>query len=154
MPLFIRRTNGGEIEKICLLCGDDVPQSFNACPRCNVIEETFAPLEELDPNGTAPHTSGAKLDAGKPRVSLVLGDFSRALTEVANVGTFGANKYIDHGWLDVPNGIERYDDAKLRHYLKRNTGETHDPDSGLLHAAHEAWNALAVLELMLRQNKI
>lgn len=31
--------------------------------------------------------------------------------------------------------------------------EERDPDSGLLHAAREAWNALAVLELMLREKE-
>lgn len=107
--------------------------------------------DECDPHGTDAHTPGAKLDAGKPRVGLVLGAFASALMEVAKVGTMGAAKYTDDGWLSVPNGVSRYDDAGLRHTLKRLAGEELDPDSGLLHAAHEAWNALAVLELMLRE---
>lgn len=108
-------------------------------------------MTETDPNGTNPHSPGAKLDSGKPRPGLVLGDFANALAAVTAIGTFGANKYTDHGWLSVPNGIERYEDAQMRHYLKRKRGEQYDPDSNLLHLAHEAWNALAVLELTLRE---
>lgn len=108
---------------------------------------------ETDPHGRDQHTPGAKLDLGKPRAGLVLGDFSQALTEVIKVGTFGADKYTDHGWLDVPDGEERYTDAMLRHYLYEESGEVLDPDSGLLHAAHAAWNALARLELhIIRKN--
>ena len=106
---------------------------------------------ESDPNGKAAHEPGAKLDHGKILASLVFGDFSRALEAIAEVGTFGAEKYTPHGWLHVHNGINRYDDAKLRHFLKRHQGEAIDPQSGLLHAAHEAWNALAHLELLLRE---
>jgi hypothetical protein len=109
-----------------------------------------AQTTEVDPNGVGAHTSGAKLDAGKNRVSLVLGGFARALEEVSRVGTFGANKYTDNGWIEVPNGIERYTDALGRHLLKECQGELTDPDSNLMHAAHLAWNALARLDLMLR----
>lgn len=104
-----------------------------------------------DPNGIDQHAPGAKLDNGKPRHGLVLGAFSNALTEVAKVGTFGANKYSDNGWLSVPNGLARYTDAMLRHHFAEAGGEELDEDSGLHHAAHRAWNALAVLELALRE---
>lgn len=110
-------------------------------------------MSEKDPNGMDPHTPGAKLDAGKLRAGLVLGDFARALTEVVKVGTHGAEKYAASGWLQVPDGLTRYEDARLRHYLKRAAGESIDPDSGLLHLAHEAWNLLAVLELAVRQRE-
>ena len=53
----------------------------------------------------------------------VLKDFSLALLAVAEVGTFGANKYTRGGWQSVPNGIERYEDAFWRHLLQ----ERHDP---------------------------
>lgn len=106
---------------------------------------------ETDPNGLSAHSPGAKLDAGKPMVSMVLGGFARALMEVSKVGTFGAKKYTPNGWMTVPDGIQRYADAKVRHQLYEAMGETHDSCSELLHAAHEAWNALAKLELMLRE---
>lgn len=105
--------------------------------------------EEKDPYGIEQHAPGSKLDAGKILAG-VLADFSLALTEVAKVGTFGANKYSRGGWQSVPDGITRYSDALWRHLL----AERHEPDaqdSGLLHAAHLAWNALARLELMMRK---
>lgn len=110
-------------------------------------------VQDTDPTGRSAHEPGAKLDAGKPRTSLVLGDFAHALNEVVKVGTFGANKYTDHGWLSVPNGIQRYDDALLRHWIEARSGNDVDPDSGLLHLAHVAWNALAVLELEIRKRE-
>lgn len=99
----------------------------------------------------AHHKPGLKLDAGKPRLSLVIMDFARALQEVSKVGTFGADKYTAGGWVSVPNGEQRYTDAMLRHLLQEATGETLDQESGLYHAAHTAWNALARLDLMLRE---
>lgn len=106
---------------------------------------------EQDPLGFDPHDPGAKLDHGKPRVGLVLQGFARALWKVSEVGTFGANKYTDNGWMVVPNGKERYTDAGMRHFLKEAMGEEFDQDSHIEHLGHEAWNALAKLELALRE---
>jgi hypothetical protein len=97
------------------------------------------------------HRPGAKDDAEKPRLGLVLGGFPRALRAVGEIGTFGARKYTDNGWISVPDGEARYTDALLRHLLADFEGETLDPESGHTHAAHAAWNALARLELALRE---
>ena len=83
----------------------------------------------------------------------MLGNFARALIEVSEVGTYGAKKYTSHGWLTVPDGIERYDEAMMRHWLKEKAGESCDVDTGLLHQTHLAWNALARLDLMLREKE-
>jgi hypothetical protein len=106
--------------------------------------------KEKDPLGKDPHEPGAKLDQGKVRVGLLFNDFPRALLEVSKVCTIGAKKYTDHGWLSVPNGIQRYNDAKNRHILNGAISEI-DEEYGLLHLAHEAWNTLAELELRLRE---
>lgn len=111
---------------------------------------TFHP-READPNGYEANKPGAKLDAGKNRLGLVLGGFSRALQEVGEVGTVGAEKYTDNGWISVPNGIDRYTDAMYRHLFAESNGELVDEQTGLHHAAHAAWNALARLDLILRQ---
>lgn len=111
-------------------------------------------MNEVDPTGKDQHEPGAKVDANKPRASLVLNDFASALWNVAAVGTFGAQKYTDHGWLEVPNAKQRYEDAGYRHKLMRAMGEEFDQDSGLLHLAHEAWNALAVLEFACRERRL
>lgn len=140
-------------------CGDDLILITNdRGTAARYYAHRFEPVAatvagETDPTGRDQHSPGAKVDAGKLRAGLVLGDFSRAITAVVEVGTFGANKYTAHGWIEVPNGLARYEDAKLRHMLKRNLGEERDPDSGLLHLAHEAWNALATLDLYLREQE-
>ena len=110
------------------------------------------PATEVDPHGKNAHTPGAKLDSGKIRPNLILSHMPRALMAVAEIGTFGANKYTDGGWLSVPNGFDRYTAAMDRHRLKEAL-ESSDPDSGLLHQAHLAWNALARLELLLREKE-
>lgn len=114
------------------------------------LVETFAPVES-DPTGRTAHEAGAKLDYGKNRLGLVVGGFSRALQAVGEVGTYGANKYTDNGWIEVPDGVNRYTDAMYRHLMKEAGGEQRDEDTELLHAAHAAWNALARLDLMLRE---
>jgi hypothetical protein len=98
-----------------------------------------------------PHQPGAKLDDGKVRLDLVFNGFANALNEVAKVATFGAEKYTEDGWVTVPDGIKRYTAAMHRHLNAEARGEINDPESDLSHAAHSCWNALAVLELMLRK---
>jgi hypothetical protein len=108
-------------------------------------------MNQLDPLGKDAHEPGAKLDAGKLRAGLVLGDFSYALQEVARVGTYGANKYTARGWMQVPNATNRYSDALWRHLLEDARGLVLDEESGLQHLAHAAWNILAVLELRRKE---
>lgn len=108
---------------------------------------------ESDPYGKGVHEPGAKNDAGKNRLALVLGGFTRAIQAVGEIGTAGAKKYTDRGWLDVPEGFDRYSDALMRHLTKEWEGELLDPISGQLHAAHAAWNALARLELLLLESE-
>lgn len=111
-------------------------------------------VQESDPHGKDPHEKGAKLDSGKIRPELVLGQFPRALIEVVKVGTYGAKKYTDNGWLEVPDGERRYDDAGMRHWLYEHTGQQCDQDTGLTHLAHQVWNCLARLELQLRRQEL
>jgi len=99
-------------------------------------------------------TGAIKYDAGKaPIFRGVVSYFPRAVAAVAAVSGFGANKYAWHGWEGVDDGINRYSDAMVRHLLREGEGEVLDPDSGLLHAAHTAWGALARLELILRNRE-
>lgn len=107
-------------------------------------------MEEKDPLGVQQHDPGAKLDEGKVLAG-ILCDFGLALLEVSKVGTFGAKKYSRGGWQSVQNGQLRYTDALFRHLLIERY-EDIDPDSEICHAAHLAWNALARLELKMREN--
>lgn len=104
------------------------------------------------------HAPGAKCDYSKNRLDLVLGGFSLALQEVGKVGTFGAKKYTDNGWMHVPDGINRYKSALLRHYFEDAAGHKTDDEiefnnKKLHHMAAVAWNALAALDLMLRKEE-
>ncbi len=92
-------------------------------------------MAETDPYGKDQHEPGAKVDAGKNRLGLVLGGFALALEQVGWIGTFGAEKYSPNGWLSVPDGQERYKDALYRHLLAYERGEDVDKDSDLLHLA-------------------
>ena len=94
--------------------------------------------------------NGEKHDQGKPKTGLMMRDFAQALTAVAEVATFGAEKYgSPSGWQNVEDAQNRYEDALCRHLLGKNINEI-DDESGLLHLAHCVWNALAILELKLK----
>ena len=107
--------------------------------------------DQKDPNGLDAHSPGAKLDAGKPDLTL-LQQLDKALCAVAEVMEYGARKYTRGGWQEVPDGIRRYTAAELRHIFKEEI-ESHDPETDLLHAAHGACNALFRLELILRKQE-
>lgn len=100
----------------------------------------------------APATDPAqaqKKDAGKaPMWRGLMAYFAHALHAIALVSLFGYKKYGSWGgWINVPDALSRYEDALLRHTAAMACGEVIDPESGLHHAAHRAWCALAVLEL-------
>lgn len=117
-----------------------------------MLEAEYKKLTEKDPNGRNPHEPGAKLDAGKPAVFRGLIDyFPRACLSVAGVSSFGAAKYAWKGWESVPDGFNRYSDALSRHLLGESIDGKRDPETGLLHAAQVAWNAMARLELLLKE---
>jgi hypothetical protein len=93
---------------------------------------------------------GTKYDEGKvPVFRGMLVQFPRAMEAVAALSARGAIKYSWSNWRWVPDGVDRYSDAMVRHLLAEAKGEVHDPDTGLPHAWATAWNALARLELML-----
>lgn len=108
-------------------------------------------LDEYDPGGISQHAPGAKLDAGKADMSL-LQDFGLAIEAVAEVATFGADKYSRGGWQHVDDGVNRYTAAMQRHFFQERYAML-DEDSQLMHAAQVAWNALARLELIRRDMK-
>ena len=85
---------------------------------------------------------GRKDDNEKIRMDLLPFE---ALEAVAEVLTRGTRKYSDNGWQTVENGERRYLGAMLRHLAARERGEMTDPESGLLHAAHMAADALFIL---------
>src|SRR3990172_1496625 len=108
---------------------------------------------EKDPNGIQKGEPGAKLDANKiPVTRGCLHYFPRALLAVAELSGLGARKYSWKGWEKVSDGINRYGDALGRHELAiEGDFQRRDKDTGALEATAVAWNALARLELILRE---
>lgn len=74
------------------------------------------------------------------------------IKEVVKVYHFGASKYSPNTWQQLENGYERYKAALFRHLIAYEEGETHDPESGLHHLAHMAWNGLAMLYFALKKS--
>ena len=108
---------------------------------------------EKDPYGKQQGQPGAKLDSGKAPVARgALHYFPRAITAVAQLSGIGAKKYSWKGWEEVPDGLNRYGDALARHELRiEGDFSKRDPDTGVLECTAVAWNALARLELLLRE---
>lgn len=90
-----------------------------------------------------------KFDQEKTRMELLP---LAALEEVAKILTFGAAKYKENSWQKLKNGKTRYKGALLRH-LTAMEKQKIDPESGLLHAAHLATNALFILYLEMQEVK-
>jgi len=86
---------------------------------------------------------GVKFDANKPRMDLL---DAHAITQLAQVLTFGAQKYEAHNWR---RGISksRLIAAALRHLFAYLGGEDKDPESGLSHVAHAMCCAMFLLGL-------
>jgi len=112
-------------------------------------------MNEVDPNGISAKEPGSKLDAGKSPIYAGLIDyFPRACSAVAHVSDVGARKYTWKGWESVPNGVVRYSDALVRHLVGASIEGPVDSETGLDHAAQVAWNAMARLELILREKDV
>jgi len=133
--------------------GPDPPEAkAEVCPEHKTLLKSD--LGESDPNGKQVNEPGAKMDAGKVDMTY-LGYFPNALKAVAEVSQWAhdVKGYPRNGWATVPDGVNRYSAALIRHWLAEYGDRPGDRESGLLHAAHLAWNALARLELMLVKHK-
>ena len=96
--------------------------------------------------------SDGKADTGKAMMSLMAVQFGDMNKQIAEVLTFGAEKYpkpITHdSWKTVPEGRRRYIDAALRHFhMYFVEGEELDPESGKHHLAHMMTNLHFIYEL-------
>ena len=83
-----------------------------------------------------------KYDEGKRDYTLLP---INELEQVLDVLEFGATKYKPNAWKDVPNGLERYKKAMLRHMMCYLKGEYNDRESGLSHLSHLATNVLFIM---------
>lgn len=101
---------------------------------------------ELSPVEDIKWDTGLRFNEGKLRYDLLPPD---AIEEVVKVFTMGAKKYTDRNWeLGMP--WMTIVASLKRHMAAWELGELKDTESGLLHTAHLAWNALALLTYELR----
>ena len=84
---------------------------------------------------------GSRYNEGKIRHDLLE---PWAIDKLAEVFSFGAKKYQDHNWL---KGMKwsRITASLKRHLNAYEKGIDYDEETGLLHAAHVAWNSMALL---------
>lgn len=67
------------------------------------------------------------------------------IEDIVRVYTEGAKKYVENSWQDIPDGFNRYLGATMRHLVAYTKGERFDSDTGCMHLAQVAWNAIALL---------
>lgn len=79
-----------------------------------------------------------KDDSLKVKVSLVESDF---ILGIAQVATFGANKYEKDNWKKCED-LDRYKDATLRHFFEYLKGNKKDEETGLSHLYHASCNLM------------
>jgi hypothetical protein len=124
--------------KLCPACGHEWHLGQN---RCGVLCSSGADCHPC----TCDDSKAAKADTGKP-AGFAMIPFD-AIAELADVYTYGAEKYQRDSWRNVPGAVDRYYDALQRHLGAWTKGEERDPESGRRHLAHALWNVVAVLEL-------
>ena len=121
----------------CRSCNQPLPPGYNLGLICSSCVDALRP------------TGGLKYDAGKLRYDLVPPHVIKA---IADVLTYGADKYAPNSWQTVSNGETRYTAAMMRHFEAYREGEELDPETGKSHLSHCLCN-LAFL-LWFQQNRL
>lgn len=93
---------------------------------------------------------GMKFDTGKLQYHLIPPETLKALAEVL---TFGAQKYAPNNWQLVEDGETRYLDALMRHLEAYRSGELIDNDSMCPHLSHVLTNAAFLHYLTTKDQK-
>ena len=83
-----------------------------------------------------------KFDNGKLRWDLLPWN---SVEQIVDVLTYGEDKYSEDSWKQVDDAENRYFAALMRHLIAYKQGEDVDQESGRLHLAHVATNALFLL---------
>ena len=92
---------------------------------------------------------GKKYDSSKPRMYLLP---PKAVVEVSNVLTFGAEKYDEENWRKLDNLQNRYTGGALRHIFAHLDGELKDEETNYSHLAHAICCLLFKLEIELEKD--
>lgn len=110
------------------------PFNFNIMAQDIPVKNEPPPFEGMVQKGRRDNQGKLRYDLLEPY----------ALEKLVEVFTFGATKYADHNWLqglkwsNITASLER-------HLAAYKMGEDYDKETGKLHAAHIAWNAMALL---------
>ena len=80
-----------------------------------------------------------KYDEDKVRMDLVP---LECIESIAKVLTYGADKYEENSWQELPDFWKRYKAALLRHLTALDKGELIDKESGLYHIDQVLTNAM------------
>ena len=144
----------------CCVCGIALPVGLQVCEDCEseisfeatgLCADSWDSLRESLLNSIHIDwdlTDGIKHDQDKVRMHMLPWD---AIYSVAEIMEHGAKKYTEDNWKTIKDP-RRYESAMLRHYVDVQKGEDIDPDSGLLHWAHIACNALFRLHFAIEEN--
>jgi hypothetical protein len=100
---------------------------------------------DVDETGTYGYVEpggGMKFDEDKLRMELIDPYF---IEEVAEVLSYGAEKYDENSWQLLEDAERRYKGALLRHLYAYLRGELDDDESGLKHLQHAATNIMFLL---------
>jgi len=122
----------------------------------DLYKDTITP-QEIDGGIARPILSERKV--GKVPVHMVIDGFPRALREVGKVLGWAADakQYKLHDWKNLPDADIEFPSAGYRHMLDNSemkadgipANKRVDHESHKLHLAHEIFNKLAELELVL-----
>lgn len=85
---------------------------------------------------------GLKDNKNKLRFDLITPE---CLTGLAEVLTYGAEKYKPNSWQNVENGIDEHYSALMRHLIKWRQGDIYDEETKLSHIKHVLTNAMFLL---------
>ena len=125
------------IPSVCKACGSAVHTLKDGlCSSCAITYATDTGL-------------GLKFDKGKLRYDLVP---PHAIKAIADVLTYGADKYAPNSWQTVSDGETRYTAAMMRHFEAYREGEELDPETGKSHLSHCLCNLTFLL--WFQQNRL
>ena len=121
----------------CRSCNAPLPPGYNLGLICSSCVDTLRP------------SGGLKYDQGKLRYDLVP---PHAIKAIADVLTYGADKYAPNSWQTVSDGETRYTAAMMRHFEAYREGEELDPETGKSHLSHCLCNLTFLL--WFQQNRL
>jgi len=126
---------------------------FNMTRVADVVRHNPPDYPDAKP-GAFQVSPGPKFDAGKLLFTPLYNGLAAPLRAIAAVLSYGAQKYAEDSWKEVPSGKKRYENALYRHQNARASGEIYDAESGLPHRAHEICNSLFILWFEIQDKTI